>query len=166
MEQIWGINCNQIFSGAPYLVQKDQGHLVTSGFCLRDTVPGTKSSGAFWILITHPNLGNGRETQDIGCCKTSTGISTAHPVRQTECSIVQYLIHCSFAFGYEMIVKLISTQLAYYIFKTSPQKTRTWYILLQTVCWIIQRYVSRNTIDARNICTKCTVRQVYNKCAL
>ena len=99
-------------------------------------------------------------------CKTSTGISTAHPVRQTECSIAQYLILCSFAFGYEMIVKLISTQLTYYIFKTFPQKTRTWYILLQTVCWIIQRYVSRNTLDARNICTKCTVRQVYNKCAL
>ena len=32
MEQIWGRNCNQIFSGAPYLVQKDQGHLVTSVF--------------------------------------------------------------------------------------------------------------------------------------
>ena len=32
MEQVWGRNCNQIFSGAPYLVQKDQGHLVTSVF--------------------------------------------------------------------------------------------------------------------------------------
>ena len=32
MEQIWGRNCNQIYSGAPYLVQKDQGHLVTSVF--------------------------------------------------------------------------------------------------------------------------------------
>ena len=27
MEQILGKNCNQIFSGAPYRVQKDQGHL-------------------------------------------------------------------------------------------------------------------------------------------
>ena len=32
MEQILGKNCNQIFSGAPYRVQKDQGHLVTSVF--------------------------------------------------------------------------------------------------------------------------------------
>ena len=32
MEQVWGRNCNQIFSGASYLVQKDQGHLVTSVF--------------------------------------------------------------------------------------------------------------------------------------
>ena len=32
MEQIWGKNCNKLFSGAPYLVQNDQGHLVTSSF--------------------------------------------------------------------------------------------------------------------------------------
>ena len=30
--KILGKNCNQIFSGAPYRVQKDQGHLVTSVF--------------------------------------------------------------------------------------------------------------------------------------
>ena len=32
MEHIWGKNFNQIFSGALYLVQKDQGHLTTSVF--------------------------------------------------------------------------------------------------------------------------------------
>ena len=32
MEQIWGKNCNKLFSVAPYLVQNDQGHLVTSSF--------------------------------------------------------------------------------------------------------------------------------------
>ena len=67
MEQILGKNCNQIFSGAPYRVQKDQGHLITSVFGIRGTVPGTKSSGALWILLTHPNSGHGRETQNIGC---------------------------------------------------------------------------------------------------
>ena len=66
MEQILGKNCNQIFSGAPYRVQKDQGHLITSVFGIRGTVPGTKSSGALWILLTHPNSGHGRETQNIG----------------------------------------------------------------------------------------------------
>ena len=67
MEQILGKNCNQIFSGAPYRVQKDQGHLITSVFGIRGTVTGTKSSGALWILLTHPNSGHGRETQNIGC---------------------------------------------------------------------------------------------------
>ena len=67
MEQILGKNCNQIFSGAPYRVQKDHGHLITSVFGIRGTVPGTKSSGALWILLTHPNSGHGRETQNIGC---------------------------------------------------------------------------------------------------
>ena len=66
MEQILGKNCNQIFSGAPYRVQKDQGHLIASVFGIRGTVPGTKSSGALWILLTHPNSGHGRETQNIG----------------------------------------------------------------------------------------------------
>ena len=67
MEQILGKNCNQIFSGAPYRVKKDQGHLITSVFGIRGTVPGTKSSGALWILLLHPNSGHGRETQNIGC---------------------------------------------------------------------------------------------------
>ena len=67
MEQILGKNCNQIFSGAPYRVKKDQGHLITSVFGIRGTVPGTKSSGALWILLHHPNSGHGRETQNIGC---------------------------------------------------------------------------------------------------
>ena len=71
MEQILGKNCNQIFSGAPYRVQKDQGHLITSVFGIRGTVPGTKSSGALWILLTHPNSGHGRETQNIGWCLTN-----------------------------------------------------------------------------------------------
>ena len=66
MEQILGKNCNQIFSGAPYRVKKDQGHLITSVFGIRGTVPGTKSSGALWILLLHPNSGHGRETQNIG----------------------------------------------------------------------------------------------------
>ena len=68
MEQILGKNCNQIFSGAPYRVQKDQGHLITSVFGIRGTVPGTKSSGALWILLLHPNSGHGRETQNIALC--------------------------------------------------------------------------------------------------
>ena len=66
MEQILGKNCNQIFSGALYRVKKDQGHLITSVFGIRGTVPGTKSSGALWILLLHPNSGHGRETQNIG----------------------------------------------------------------------------------------------------
>ena len=47
MEQILGKNCNQIFSGAPYRVQKDQGHLITSVFGIRGTVPGTNHQGHF-----------------------------------------------------------------------------------------------------------------------
>ena len=67
MEQILAKNCNQTFSGAPYPVQKDQGYLTTSVFCLRGTVPGTKSSGALWILISLPNSSNSiSDTQDIG----------------------------------------------------------------------------------------------------
>ena len=46
--------------------KKIRGTSSPAFFGLRGTVPGTKSSGALWILITLPNLGNGRETQNIG----------------------------------------------------------------------------------------------------
>ena len=78
MEQILGKNCNQIFSGAPYRVKKDQGHLITSVFGIRGTVPGTKSSGALWILLLHPNSGHGRETQNIGWDSTYVGSMSFH----------------------------------------------------------------------------------------
>ena len=64
MEQILGKNCNQ---GHRTGYKKIRGTSSPAFFGLRGTVPGTKSSGALWILITHPNLGNGRETQNIGC---------------------------------------------------------------------------------------------------
>ena len=49
------------------LVQKHQGHVIPLIFGFRGIVPGTKSSGAHWILALLQNLGNGRETQHIGC---------------------------------------------------------------------------------------------------
>ena len=47
-------------------VQKYQGHVIPLIFGFRGIVPGTKSSGAHWILALPQNLGNGRETQHIG----------------------------------------------------------------------------------------------------
>ena len=54
------------------LVQKHQGHVIPLIFGFRGIVPGTKSSGAHWILALLQNLGNGRETQHIGCCSSTT----------------------------------------------------------------------------------------------
>ena len=54
------------------LVQKHQGHVIPLIFGFRGIVPGTKSSGAHWILALPQNLDNDLETQDIGCLVPKT----------------------------------------------------------------------------------------------